>query len=647
MLVCGTLTLLGCGLLLFAGMVHAQTLHDDHVCSSSPVDFLSLPEEDTDIFLYYKRKRDKSDSLIHFQKAENADSQAPVAQEERDYTINSQRLSLSSSSEACIKVKLGTIIEDQVPESREVFTLGLFIDDAQDPSFEIEITLVDDDPVTWSILANNVTIASIQEGARLSITIFYQGTLPQNTTQVSFVVRHRFAVLGYAPSQPEDFVQSLSEALKNVSGITTVVISKDEVQVTFPISREERTFQGISFSFIAAEDERTENIEAFTLEIDDVSIGEIGFQRIIGLIILGDTSVLDDVATLTTPLTLYASAQSLSSAVHTQITQVLRNKVPHSPMVTENTFRAHLFGLSEAQAPLKPHWDLWSSGSFTAVKGGFPRKHFVKSEIVNLWLGLDYRVTDSFMAGTLFGYESSHATVDSFNARLEGRGTAFGVYMGGKLREVIGDLSFVWMGLGYESRGYNGAVNTTAEFSGRRFLVTGNLRGHWQEGQFWLDPMLGFMWGHEWQEHYRDSLNFEVEERTTLLGQLFFGPEVGYRLVLGEGEVLEPFLGIRGVYTFENESHAATAPVHPTEEVFAFDSSESQSVDIHFGVTRKWGKQLLLQLKGNYRGIGTSAEALSGSLTLSYSWNETLRLLWSHAYEEDGLRLRTMLMWSF
>jgi hypothetical protein len=100
----------------------------------------------------------------------------------------------------------------------------------------------------------------------------------------------------------------------------------------------------------------------------------------------------------------------------------------------------------------------------------------------------------------------------------------------------------------------------------------------------------------EEQEAYTNAIGIAIDNQSISLGRLAFGPEIGYRLAVGGGSVLEPFVGFKGVWDFAktDETTVAGEPV----------GREAWHGRVETGATLRGASGLLLRAQGSYDGIG-------------------------------------------
>src|SRR5690606_17798422 len=93
----------------------------------------------------------------------------------------------------------------------------------------------------------------------------------------------------------------------------------------------------------------------------------------------------------------------------------------------------------------------------------------------------------------------------------------------------------------------------TGSFDTTRWLATASLTGNWYHGPWRLTPQVGVAYGHEEYDTYRNSLGQTVDGASVSIGRATFATEVGYRFTMSDGTLIEPHLGITGIWNFDSD----------------------------------------------------------------------------------------------
>ena len=149
----------------------------------------------------------------------------------------------------------------------------------------------------------------------------------------------------------------------------------------------------------------------------------------------------------------------------------------------------------------------------------------------------------------------------------------------------------------------------TDSYETSRALAAAKLTGKWAFGALSFQPSAEVIYFTERQEAYTNAIGIAIDNQSVTLGRLTFGPEVGYRLAVGEGRVIEPFVGLKGVWDF-----AKTAETTAAGEPVGHDPWRGR---IETGATFRTASGLSFRALGSYDGIGDSQfHAWQGRATL-------------------------------
>jgi outer membrane autotransporter protein len=136
----------------------------------------------------------------------------------------------------------------------------------------------------------------------------------------------------------------------------------------------------------------------------------------------------------------------------------------------------------------------------------------------------------------------------------------------------------------------------TDRFDTGRVLASAKLTGRWAFGDFSFQPSGELIYFAEGQEAYTNAIGITVDSQSVRLGRLTIGPEIGYRLAVGGGGVIEPFVRFKGVWDFvtTGETAAAGEPV----------GREPWRGRVETGATFSSGSGISVRALGSYDGIG-------------------------------------------
>jgi hypothetical protein len=177
----------------------------------------------------------------------------------------------------------------------------------------------------------------------------------------------------------------------------------------------------------------------------------------------------------------------------------------------------------------------------------------------------------------------------------DGQGWMAGPYVSARLTpNLFFDARALW---GRSNNHIDPLGAYTDSFDTNRALASAKLTGRWAFGALSFQPSAEVIYFTEQQGAYTNAIG------------IAFGPEVGYRLGLGGGDVIEPFVGMKGVWDFakSDETTAAGEPV----------GREPWHGRIETGATYRAASGLSFRALGSYDGIGdNNFHAWQGRATL-------------------------------
>ena len=174
-------------------------------------------------------------------------------------------------------------------------------------------------------------------------------------------------------------------------------------------------------------------------------------------------------------------------------------------------------------------------------------------EAGHLYLGADYLIAPAARLGWLTQFDWASETTGSLNGSAHGDGWMTGPYVALHLSpNVIFDGRFAW------ARSNNQVSPTgtyTDDFSTERTLWFGRMTGDYGRGAWRLSPEGEIVRFQDKQFSYINRNGVTIADHTANLGQVTFGPKIGYFMASGHGGGFEPFVAIKGVWTFERSAN--------------------------------------------------------------------------------------------
>jgi opacity protein-like surface antigen len=166
-------------------------------------------------------------------------------------------------------------------------------------------------------------------------------------------------------------------------------------------------------------------------------------------------------------------------------------------------------------------------------------------------VGADYLLTPSILVGALVQFDTMAEVSRSTGVEIKGNGWMAGPYFSAR---IMNNLFFdSRIAFGKSTNQVNPFGIYTDDFGTTRVLAHANLTGNWVSGPIRVTPSLGVTYFHEAQQSYTDSLGVFIPSQSITLGRTLFGPEVGYRYVLGSGAFIEPLVAMTGIWDFRKD----------------------------------------------------------------------------------------------
>jgi outer membrane autotransporter protein len=199
-------------------------------------------------------------------------------------------------------------------------------------------------------------------------------------------------------------------------------------------------------------------------------------------------------------------------------------------------------------------WDVWVEGRYSGFAdnaGNLDRGGHVGV----LYLGGDYRITPAMIIGALAQFDWATDASDVFTSKVSGNGWMLGPYLSARVHgNVYVDLRAAW---GRSANSYTHAnTETVSDFDTSRWLIKGTLAGNWIYDAWRLTPSAELAYMTESQQAFTSSAGIFVPAQDVSLGQLQFGPEIGWRVAHTADAFIEPFGALKGVWDFDTPNAA-------------------------------------------------------------------------------------------
>ena len=261
--------------------------------------------------------------------------------------------------------------------------------------------------------------------------------------------------------------------------------------------------------------------------------------------------------------------------------------------------------------------DIWAEGHYSHYDdstGGINRD----GDFGILYVGSDYALNDWLLLGALVQFDWTDEDVrdqDLFGG-VNGWGWMIGPYMGAKLSDHLYFSARAAWGQSENDITLtdNAAGFRTGDFDTDRWLATAELTGNWYHGPWRFTPSAQLAYGSEDQEAFRNSLNQQIGSNEATIGRLTFGPEIGYRHVMDDGTVVEPLVGIEGIWNFDDSGLRLSDGTPIGDDDFTGKVEGGVLVQMPSGIS--W------RAVGDYYGIGDGDfDSYGGQVWLSVPLN--------------------------
>ncbi len=212
--------------------------------------------------------------------------------------------------------------------------------------------------------------------------------------------------------------------------------------------------------------------------------------------------------------------------------------------------------------------DIWVEGQYSGYNdstGGLRRDGNFRV----LYVGADYSVAPGILVGALVQVDDTREDIDdpTLLGEVEGTGWMAGPYLGIRLTDTLYfDARAAWGTSNNDIWLQDAATGwRSGQFDTERWLANANLTGNYQFGSWRLSPQIGVAYGSESYDTYFNSLGLAVDGGKARIGRATGGAEVGYQLRHNDGSVLEPHIGIKGIWNFQTDDLVVNGVVVDTE----------------------------------------------------------------------------------
>lgn len=249
-------------------------------------------------------------------------------------------------------------------------------------------------------------------------------------------------------------------------------------------------------------------------------------------------------------------------------------------------------------------YDIW-----TGIYGSTANTNDYDSSFWVGYLGAHYFLTPNVIIGGLVQFDWAEEKNDVTGSSVDGRGWMSGPYIAGRITGTQ---------LRYEARASWGQSNNnvsplgtyTDDFDTERWLAYFKLKGNYKPETVTFRPSVSVSYFEEEQKSYTDSLTNKIPSQTVSLGEVRFGPEFIKDIALVDGSLLQPSIGVSGVWNFGVDEGASS-------QGYTLGNNDLRGrVDAGFSLTNLNGTNI--SANAFYDGLGIDDyESMGGKVKLS------------------------------
>lgn len=240
-------------------------------------------------------------------------------------------------------------------------------------------------------------------------------------------------------------------------------------------------------------------------------------------------------------------------------------------------------------------FDVWIDGRWAQA-----RDEAGKTVFGTVQLGAAYRINADLLIGVMAQIDRASRQDWAEGSAADGTGWMAGPYLVARLDEQLYvDLSL----LGGKSTNHVDPLGLYVDtFHTDRWLATARLTGIIDVGPLTVRPMVSGSYFSETQQAYVDSLGNVISGQTIALGNVSFGPSIGYA-IKAEGLTIEPSVAVSGNWDYNVSASG--------------DAATALSARLGAAIRFDFDSGARLNLNASYSGIGLadrSAYGLGASL---------------------------------
>ncbi|AKI02409.1 outer membrane autotransporter barrel domain-containing protein [Hoeflea sp. IMCC20628] len=265
-------------------------------------------------------------------------------------------------------------------------------------------------------------------------------------------------------------------------------------------------------------------------------------------------------------------------------------------------------GSTSAHKQPDRRYDVWAEVYGSRTKSGLFSN--------TLWVGYvgsHIFVTPDLIVGGMAQLDWADQSNKIAGSTTDGFGWMAGPYIAGRIPNT--KLKFSANAAWGQSNNTVSPVGTYSDtFDTERWMLAGTINGSFDMAALTVKPSVSVSYFSETQKAYTDNLGNVVSAQTSSQGAVRFGPEVSRQYEIGEGVIVEPSLGVSGIWNFGMSDGAGVtaAPLGNRQLRARVDS----------GLTILTPKGWIYMMNGFYDGIGvTGYQSVGGRVRLTVPLN--------------------------
>lgn len=302
-------------------------------------------------------------------------------------------------------------------------------------------------------------------------------------------------------------------------------------------------------------------------------------------------------------LQLNANAQDFNLTFSSSLGRIMR--VPDSqPSADEPLNGSNAYDPARLAANGELDYDLW-----VQIHGAKTRSTDANS---TLWVGQfggHAFLDENTLVGAMVQFDWADQSQRNTAGKVDGLGWMVGPYFAAKMpdQSLAFDAFVTW---GRSDNNVSSDGTYTDKFETERWMANAKLSGVFESNGWTIQPAIEISYFKETQFSYVDSQNSTIPEQSISMGEMRFGPSVSKQWTLDDGTVVQPSLGVAGVWNFAIDKEG----LFPSSGQTSNDLRARFEVGLTIGRENEWA----LNVSGYYDGVGTdSFESYGGKLRLT------------------------------